>query len=67
MITYNEVMQAFDIAIKNVGLEGLKKTSLFSKNTSKETEQLPADAGRIGYVVFQVLKYDVFGDGPVGG
>ncbi len=31
------------------------------------TERLPACAGRISDVVFQVLKYDVFGDGAVGG
>ena len=29
-------------------------------------EPLPAGAGRIGDVLFQVLKYDVFGDGTVG-
>ncbi len=31
------------------------------------TERLPAGAGRIGNVLFQVLKYDVLGDGAVGG
>ncbi len=31
------------------------------------TERLPAGAGRISDVVFQVLKYDVFGDGAIGG
>ena len=30
------------------------------------TEPLPAGAGRIGDVLLQVLKYDVFGDGAVG-
>ncbi len=30
------------------------------------TEPLPAGAGRIGDVLLQVLKYDVFGDGTVG-
>jgi hypothetical protein len=31
------------------------------------TEQLPAGAGRISDVLFQVLKYDIFRDGAVGG
>ena len=31
------------------------------------TEQLPAGAGRISDVLFQVLKYDVFCDGAAGG
>ena len=31
------------------------------------TERLPADAGRISDMLFQVLKYDVFCDGTVGG
>jgi hypothetical protein len=32
----------------------------------RRTEQLPAGAGRIRDVLFQVLKYDVFCDGAVG-
>ena len=31
------------------------------------TERLPAGAGRISDMLFQVLKYDVFRDGTVGG
>ncbi len=31
------------------------------------TERLPAGASRISNVLFQVLKYDVFGDGTIGG
>ena len=34
---------------------------------SYETERLPAGAGRISDVLFQVLKYDVLCDGAVGG
>ena len=34
--------------------------------TPPDTERLPAGAGRISDMFFQVLKYDVFGDGPVG-
>ncbi|WP_164989219.1 hypothetical protein [Roseovarius sp. A46] len=33
----------------------------------EKTERLPAGAGRISDVLFQVLKYDVFGDGTVSG
>jgi hypothetical protein len=32
-----------------------------------QTEPLPAGAGRISDVLFQVLKYAVFRDGAVGG
>jgi hypothetical protein len=35
-------------------------------STLQDTEPLPAGAGRIGDVLLQVLKYDVFGDGAVG-
>jgi hypothetical protein len=35
--------------------------------TRWKTEQLPAGAGRISDVLFQVLKYDIFRDGAVGG
>lgn len=31
------------------------------------TERLPAGAGRISDVLLQVLKYDVLGNGAVGG
>ena len=36
-------------------------------DTCDNTEPLPAGAGRIGDVLFEVLKYDVFRDGTVGG
>ena len=36
-------------------------------NPTTETKPLPADAGRISDMVFQVLKYNVLRDGAVGG
>jgi hypothetical protein len=41
--------------------------SMAKNGRQHPTERLPAGAGRISDVLFQVLKYDVFCDGAVGG
>jgi hypothetical protein len=43
------------------------RITYISLYVSQFTERLPAGAGRISDVLFQVLKYDVFCDGAVGG
>ena len=41
-------------------------STAFGLDGRPPTEPLPAGAGRIGDMLFEVLKYDVFGDGTVG-
>jgi len=53
--------------VHNLKVVDLNPTSQQNYYVKSETERLPAGAGRISDVIFQVLKYDVFRDGAVCG
>ncbi len=62
-----QVIQIDEARIRDRLGEMVRGTVEEALNAMLDAERLPAGAGRIGNVLFQVLKYDVLGDGAVGG
>lgn len=44
MLTYEEIKQAFDLAIENVGIETFKATSFFATNTTFDAKSVESKA-----------------------